>query len=206
MLSEESKDKSEAPFHLARTDISKNKMLAERYRIKSKDIPRLIFFKDTKTKIPYTGGKTKDKMAYWLSKVNGEKSEEVSCEDLKAMVASDSLEYMLAFLGDISSDLFNKAHEQYALHEDLIKFVHNQNKDCANEFGIAGNGEILFTKYNRDGAIFDAKGFKEDDKNLQKFVRPKFLPPKPFEFQDEHERLIFDQNQAALFMLRTKDD
>ena len=131
---------------------------------------------------------------YWLSKVNSEKSLEISCDDLKAEVASDKLEYMLAFFGDVQSDLFNKAHEPYALNEPLIKFVHNQEKDCANHFGIAGNGEILFTKYDKLGAIFDAKGFKEDDRNLQKFVRPKLLPSKPFEFEDAHHKLIFDQN------------
>ena len=136
----------------------------------------MIFFRNSTDKVAYTGGKTKDKIKYWLSKINAEKSQELTCEDLKSKVASDSLGYMLAFFGDISSDLFNKAHEQYALHEELIEFVHNQNKDCANEFGIAGNGEILFTKYNRVGTIFDSKGFKEDDKNLQKFVRPKLLP------------------------------
>jgi hypothetical protein len=44
---------------------------------------------------------------------------------MKALVASDTLQYVLAFFGEISSDLFIKAHEPYALHEDLIQFVHN---------------------------------------------------------------------------------
>jgi len=99
--------------------------LAERFKIKARDIPKLIFFRDSKDKVAFTGGKTKDKIKYWLSKINGEKSQELSCEDLKSLVASDTLEYMLAFFGEISSDLFVKAHEPYALHEDLIQFVHN---------------------------------------------------------------------------------
>lgn len=37
-------------------------------------------------------------------------------------------------------------------------------------------------------------------------MKPKLLPQKLFEFQDEHEKLIFDQHQAALFLLRSSED
>ena len=70
--------------------------------------------------VTYTGGKTKSKILYWLSKVNGEKSTELSCDDLKAKLASDDLTYVLAYFGDITSQLFNEAHEPYAIHDDII--------------------------------------------------------------------------------------
>jgi len=37
-------------------------------------------------------------------------------------------------------------------------------------------------------------------------VKPKLLPQKLFEFQDDYEKLIFDQHQAALFLLRSSED
>jgi hypothetical protein len=130
--------------------------------------------------VVYTGGKTKDKIMYWLSKVNGEKSLEITCDDLKAKISNDDMTYILAYFGEITSDLFNKAHEPYSIHDDLIEFVHNQDEECAKEFGIVGNGEMLFTKHNKNGAIFN--GRKDDEKSLLKFVKPLLLPSSIFEF------------------------
>lgn len=119
------------PMYLARTDISQNKKLAEQFKIKNREVPKIIFFRNTNDKVPYTGGKTKDKILYWLSKVNGEKSLELSCDDLKAKINDDGMNYILAYFGDIASDLFNKAHEPFAIHDDKIQFVHNSNSECA---------------------------------------------------------------------------
>lgn len=115
----------------------------------------------------------------------------------------------------MTSTLYKKTYEKYALTEDLIKYVHvnQEEKDkCGTEYKVDADrdGIVFFRKFDKSNYAYRELHEKPKNVNtlelIKSFVNPLLLP-NFFEFdEDDHKDLIFETPQNALILLGAKED
>ena len=91
----------------------------------------------------YTGGRTKDTIVEWILKKSGPPSSELTCAVIKEKAADTGVKFMVGFFGSETSSPYTDVHVAAARKRDNVVFFHNQDPECAKEFGLAA-GEPSF--------------------------------------------------------------
>lgn len=190
--------KNDPPVPLAKVDATENKALAERFGIQG--FPTLYWFVNGE-KMEYGGGRTKDTIVSWVLKKSGPPSTEVTCAALKEKV--EESKFVLAYFGDLANALYTDAHMSFAAAEDGITFVHTTDADCAKENGVATvPGLAFFRKFEESPLAYSGSADKDA---LVAWTKPLRVPT-VFEFTDDEIEPIFGQQQATVFLFRSKED
>lgn len=137
----------------------------------------------------YTGGRTKDTIVEWILKKSGPPSNELSCALIKEKAADTTVKFMIGFFGPESSTQYSEVHVPAARKRDNVVFVHNQDPECAKEFGlVAGEPSFIFFRNFEEKAV--PLGSISDSEKLLSSINGLTVPT-VFEFSEEEIEPVF---------------
>jgi hypothetical protein len=120
-------------------------------------------------------------------KKSGPPSTVVTCAALKEKIEGNK--FVISYFGDESNALYTDAHVPYANQEDKIVFVHNNEADCAKEYGSAMPGLVFHRKFETVTNNYEGAADKD---SVIEFVKP-LMVPTVFEFTEDEIEAVFGQ-------------
>lgn len=109
---------------------------------------------------------------------------------------------MIAYFGAETEALYTDVHVAYANVEDKIQFVHNNEADCAKEYGVTAPGLVFFRQFEEKQVAYTGKADKDA---LIEFVKP-LMVPTVFSFSEDEIEAVFGQQQETLILFRDEAD
>ena len=103
--------------------------------------------------LEYGGGREATTIVPWVIDKSGPVSKTLECGDLKEKIANS--DFTFAFFGSQSEPFYKDVHEYYGLYEHEVSVVHNDDPECAKEFGVETPSEVFFRHFEQEMLVYD---------------------------------------------------
>ena len=186
------------PRYLAKVDATVETTLSDRFGLSG--FPTMLFFRGGEHLEFHGGAATSEVITDWVLRMSGPPSARVTCSELRTKIEEDR--FVLAFFGEESDPLFADAHLAYAQKDADLSFVHTNEDDCANEFGVELPAEVFFRKFDEPIVVYSGNPNKDE---LVTWAT-RLTIPTCFEFAHEHVYLVSRERHPTLILFRSGDD
>jgi len=186
---------AESPVNLAKVDATKEKKVADRFKIDG--FPTLKFFNHG-TPTEYTGGRDADGIVEWLNKKTGPQWTEVDSKvELEKLVKKKEA-IAVGFFSDLESSwAATKLFREVASMVEDVDFFIVSKLETMKEMGAAEASIRVMKSF--DDPVVNFKGALTKE-NLKKFVE-EAARPLVMEFKQEHANKIFESDIVNHFIL-----